>query len=153
MEMEQEQDKDPKIDLTDQSHWSTNVQKTITELQQNAGSVRHYLQHMHLSLTLLKSQVNETDFDKIHKAVKLPQTTVRVVRSLIAGSAGPSNVAPAIPPPAGSQGLSVYEQIIHDNLPRPDHFINTPAVTGLLGALVYYVLMLHLVPNHKLHTG
>ena len=43
MEMEQE-DKDPEIDLTDLSHWSPNVQKTIMEIQQVAGTAQHYLQ-------------------------------------------------------------------------------------------------------------
>ena len=108
---------------------------------------------MHLTLSQHKSQVSETDFDKIHKASKLPLTTVKIVRSLTIGSAGPSNVAPVYPTPAGSQGLSVDQQIIRDNLPRPDYFINKPPASGLLGALVYYVMILHLVPNRKLHTG
>ena len=74
-DMEMEQDtKKPVIDLTNLSHWSPNVQKTIMELQQNAGSARHYLQRMHITLAQLKSQVSDTDFDKIYKSVKLPQT-------------------------------------------------------------------------------
>ena len=107
---------------------------------------------MHFALALLKSQVSESDFNKIYKSIKPPSTTIKIVRSLT-GPAGPSNVAPAQPPPAGSQTPSIDQQIISDNLPRADHFLNVRQSTGILGALVYYVMMSHLVSNRKLHTG
>ena len=110
MEMVQE-DETTDVDLNDMSHWSPNVQKTIMELQQVAGTARHYLSKMHFALTLLKSQVSESDFNKIYKSIKPPSTVINIVRSLT-GPTGPSNVAPAQPPPSGSQTHNVDQQIM-----------------------------------------
>ena len=77
---------------------------------------------------------------------------IKIVRSLT-GPTGPSNVAPVQPPPTGSQTCNVDQQIISDNLPKADHFFNVRQSTGILGALVYDVMMQHLVTNRKLHTG
>ena len=77
--MEQKKDKDPPINLTDLSHWSPNIQKTIMEFQQSAVSSRNYLQRMHFAIAQLKSQVSESDFNKIYKSVKPPSTTMKIV--------------------------------------------------------------------------
>ena len=80
MEMEQE-DKPTDVDLNDLSQWSPNVQKTIMELQQVSGTARHYLSRMHFALALLKSQVSESDFNKIATSIKPPSTVIKIVRS------------------------------------------------------------------------
>ena len=157
------------IDLDDLSQFSDSQQEIIKRVRANAGTARHYLKEMHVGLTKLRTKVSHIEYLAIVEAVKLPQTTVSVVRSLDPSqsvSAQPAQPVQPVPPAqqstsqgtsqtsSSSQSVSTDELIIANNLPRAACFDkNTPAQTSLLAALVHYVMRISLVGNHKLHIG
>ena len=145
-----------KVDLNDLSQFSDSQQETIRKVCTNAGTARHYLQEMHIGLTKLRTQVSHIEYLAIVEATKLPQTKVKVVKSLDPSQSGSAQLdtAQGISQASSSQGVSTDELIIAKNLPRAACFDkNTKPATSLLGALVHYVMRIGLVSNRKHHIG
>ena len=148
------------IDLNDLSQFSSSQQEIINRVRTNAGTARHYLKEMHVDLAKLRTQVSQIEHLAIIEAIKLPQTKVNVVQSLV-----PSQSVPAQPSTSqgtsqgtsqtsSSQGVGTDELIIANNLPNAARYDrNTHAHTSLLAALVHYVMRLGLVGSRKLHIG
>ena len=72
-----------KVDLNDLSQFSNSQQEIINRIRTNAGTARHYLKEMHVSLTKLRTQVSQIEHLAIVEAIKLPQTKISVVQSLV----------------------------------------------------------------------
>ena len=87
------------IDLDDLSQFSSSQQEIINRVRTNAGTARHYLKEMHVGLAKLRTQVSQIEHLAIIEAIKLPQTKVNVVQSLV-----PSQSVSA--QPSTSQGTS-----------------------------------------------
>ena len=148
------------IDLNDLSQFTSGQQEIINRVRTNAGTARHYLKEMHIGLAKLRTQVSQIEHLAIIEAVKLPQTNVSVVQSLVPSQSVPAQQSTSLGTPQGtsqassSQGVSTDDLIIADNIPNPAHYDrNTHSHTSLLAALVHYVMRLGLVGSRKLHIG
>ena len=148
------------IDLNDLSQFTSGQQEIINRVRTNAGTARHYLKEMHVGLAKLRTQVSQIEHLAIIEAVKLPQTTVSVVQSLVPSQSVPAQQSTSQSTSQGtsqassSQGVSTDELIIAENLPNAARYDrNTHAHTSLLAALVHYVMRLGLVGSRKLHIG
>ena len=102
------------IDLDDLSQFTSGQKAIINRVRTNAGTTRHYLKEMHLGLTKLRSQVSQIEHLAIIEAVKLPQTKVNVVQSLV-----PSQSVPA--QQSTSQGTSQASSSQGRQYRRSDH--------------------------------
>ena len=145
------------IDLDDLSQFTSGQQEIINRVRTNAGTARHYLKEMHLGLAKLRTQVSQIEHLAIIEAVKLPQTKVNVVQSLVPSPSVPAQQSTSQGTSlasSSSQGASTDDLIIAENIPNPARYDrNTPAHTSLLAALVHYVMRLGLVGSRKLHIG
>ena len=144
------------IDLNDLSQFTSSQQKIINRVRTNSATARHYLKEMHHGLAKLRPKVSHIEHLAIIEAVKVPQTNINVVPSLVPSQSVPAqqSTSQGTSQASSSQGVSTDDLVIAENIPNPARYDrNTNPHTALLAALVHYVMRLGLVGSRKLHIG
>ena len=116
--------------------WDKGVTDLVTSMHVEATEAASNLHNMHVCITILRSKVSESDFNKICNSCVMPLTTVEVVNASDA-----------------SMDMDVEESRINDHMPRAKFLKLQAAPTVLLGALVHYLMCQNLVNNPKYHVG
>ena len=144
------------IDLNDLSQFTSSQQEIINRVRTNSTTARHYLKEMHHGLAKLRPKVSHIEHLAIIEAVKVPQTNINVVPSLVPSQSVPAqqSTSQGTSQASSSQGVSSDDLVIAENIPNPARYDkNTNPHTALLAALVHYVMRLGLVGSRKLHIG
>ena len=101
------------IDLNDLSQFSSSQQEIINRVRTNAGTARHYLKEMHVGLAKLRTQVSQIEHLAIIEAIKLPQTKVNVVQSLVPSQPVPAQQSTSQGTSQGTSQTSQYRRTDH----------------------------------------